>query len=62
VSYSNVAEEDLKKTLSIYNVRMHMPAATDEGTSCREAAGEGRGSTTGIDIRAQKIKPGEGKS
>ena len=29
VSYSNVAEEDLKKTLSIYNVRMHMLSQGD---------------------------------
>jgi len=29
VSYSNVAEEDLKKTLSIYNLRMHMLSQGD---------------------------------
>src|SRR5215217_3090124 len=29
VTYSNVAEEDLKKTLSIYNVRMHMLSQGD---------------------------------
>ncbi|HEY0366931.1 MAG TPA: cyanophycinase [Pyrinomonadaceae bacterium] len=29
VSYSNVAEEDQKKTLSIYNVRMHMLSQGD---------------------------------
>jgi cyanophycinase len=29
VTYSNIAEEDLKKTLSIYNVRMHMLSQGD---------------------------------
>jgi cyanophycinase len=29
VTYSNVAEEDLKKTLSIYNLRMHMLSQGD---------------------------------
>lgn len=29
VSYSNIAEEDLKKTLSIYDVRMHMLSQGD---------------------------------
>lgn len=29
VKYSNVAEEDLKKTLSIYNVTMHMLSRGD---------------------------------
>jgi len=29
VTYSNVAEEDMKKTLSIYNVRMHMLSQGD---------------------------------
>src|ERR1051325_6430472 len=29
VSYSNIAEEDLKKTLSIYNVKMHMLSQGD---------------------------------
>jgi cyanophycinase len=29
VTYSNIAEEDLNKTLSIYNVRMHMLSQGD---------------------------------
>jgi cyanophycinase len=29
VSYSNIAEEDLKKTLSIYNIKMHMLSQGD---------------------------------
>jgi len=29
VTYSNVAEEDVKKTLSIYNVKLHMLSQGD---------------------------------
>ena len=43
VSYSNVAEEDLKKTLSIYNVRMHMLSQGDRFDFINRVPGQMKG-------------------
>jgi cyanophycinase len=43
VSYSNVAEEDLKKTLSIYNVKMHMLSQGDRFDLINRVPGQMKG-------------------
>ena len=44
VSYSNVAEEDLKKTLSIYDMKLHMLSQGDrfDLVACRPGQMSGR--------------------